>query len=164
MSEDQSEIQTQRNEPLSRRCLFTLLRTGTAVATTALFVGFHVAETEEAAKAASRMFSTPPAAPPPTQAGTVLARTTDIPVGSGRVFGSAQVVITQSALGQFQAFSSICTHQGCSVSKVEKGAIICPCHGSKFDATTGAVLAGPAPAPLASVSIRVNADGTITLA
>jgi Rieske Fe-S protein len=36
----------------------------------------------------------------------------------------------------------------------------CPCHGSQFDATTGAVLAGPAPAPLPKLTVTVS-DGSV---
>lgn len=38
----------------------------------------------------------------------------------------------------------------------------CPCHGSQFDARTGDVLAGPAPAPLAKVAVRVTGGNVVT--
>jgi len=41
----------------------------------------------------------------------------------------------------------VCTHAGCTVD-FQSGVIACPCHGSEFDANTGAVLRGPAATPL----------------
>jgi len=41
--------------------------------------------------------------------------------------------------------------------------IVCPCHGSRFSATDGSVVNGPATAPLAEFPVDV-ADGQITLA
>ncbi len=37
----------------------------------------------------------------------------------------------------------------------------CPCHGSVYDAFTGKVLSGPAPAPLASIAVKVVGDEVI---
>ncbi|MEW2633877.1 Rieske (2Fe-2S) protein [Streptomyces sp. NPDC048389] len=88
--------------------------------------------------------------------GTVLARTADIPAGGGKVVG--EVVITQPVAGEFKAFSSKCTHQGCAVKDVSNGTINCPCHNSQFDATDGSVKAGPATAPLPPTQITVEGD------
>ncbi|MEU6825901.1 Rieske (2Fe-2S) protein [Streptomyces atriruber] len=95
--------------------------------------------------------------------GRVLAGTSDIPVGGGKIFKDAEVVVTQPTKGQFKAFSSICTHKGCPVTGVEGGTINCPCHGSKFDITDGSVRGGPAPKPLPTARIVV-AGGSIKLA
>ncbi|MFD4373103.1 Rieske (2Fe-2S) protein [Streptomyces sp. NPDC058486] len=96
-------------------------------------------------------------------AGTPLASTSEIPVGGGTVFADRKVVVTQPTEGEFKAFSAICTHQGCTVNKVADGTIDCPCHGSKFAITDGAVKAGPAPRPLPAEEITVSGE-TITLA
>ncbi|MGX1883112.1 Rieske (2Fe-2S) protein [Streptomyces sp. NPDC055287] len=96
-------------------------------------------------------------------AGAVLAKTTDIPEGGGKVFADKGLVVTQPTAGQFKAFSSKCTHQGCAVKDVANGMINCPCHGSMFDATDGSVKGGPAKAPLPSAAIKVEGD-SITLA
>jgi thiosulfate dehydrogenase [quinone] large subunit len=61
--------------------------------------------------------------------------------------GSPDVVIRQSS-GELTALSAVCTHAGCRVG-YESGVLVCPCHGSQFNATTGAVLQGPAATPLA---------------
>ena len=87
----------------------------------------------------------------------------DIPVGGGKVFDAAKIVVTQPKAGEFKAFSAICTHKGCTVAKVENGSIDCPCHGSKYDMATGAVTAGPAPAPLPPKTATVRGDSvTVT--
>ncbi|MEV6651784.1 Rieske (2Fe-2S) protein [Streptomyces sp. NPDC051219] len=90
--------------------------------------------------------------------GTELAKTADIPEGGGKVFADQGVVVTQPTAGEFKAFSSKCTHQGCAVKDISDGTINCPCHGSKFDATDGSVKAGPATQALPAASIVVEGD------
>jgi Rieske Fe-S protein len=88
--------------------------------------------------------------------GSLLASLDDVPKGGGIVVGGAKVVLTRSASGDLHAFSAVCTHQGCLVDAVASGAIRCPCHGSTFDAGTGAVTSGPATRPLPGVGITVR--------
>jgi Rieske Fe-S protein len=94
--------------------------------------------------------------------GTLLGQTADIPVGGGMVFTDAKVVVTQPTKGVFRGFSAVCTHVGCLCNQVADGTIDCPCHGSKFAISTGAVVAGPAPSPLPTAPITVT-DGKILL-
>jgi Rieske Fe-S protein len=55
--------------------------------------------------------------------------------------------------------SAICTHQGCVVNP-DGQRLVCPCHGSQFNAMTGAVLQGPAASPLPKIPVKV-ADGKV---
>ena len=98
----------------------------------------------------------------PRPTGTVLGAASDIPVGGGAIYTAAKVVVTQPASGQYKAFSAVCTHVGCIVNQVANGTIDCPCHGSEFKITNGAVVTGPAPSPLPAKQIKVI-DGQIVL-
>lgn len=64
------------------------------------------------------------------------------------------VVVSQRSPGEIAAFSAICTHRGCTV-EAGGAQLPCPCHGSIFDAFTGAVIRGPATQPLAKVLVTV---------
>ncbi|MFI0240687.1 Rieske (2Fe-2S) protein [Streptomyces sp. NPDC016845] len=92
----------------------------------------------------------------PSAAPDELAKTSDIPVGGGKVFADEKVVVTQPTQGDFKAFSAVCTHQGCTVNAVSDGTIDCPCHGSKFKIADASVAGGPAPRPLPPQKITVT--------
>lgn len=92
------------------------------------------------------------------QDGDELASTSDIPVGGGTIFKDEKVVVTQPQQGEFKAFSAICTHQQCLVGSVSDGTINCPCHGSKFKITDGAVANPPATKPLPAKNIVVEGN------
>jgi Rieske Fe-S protein len=94
--------------------------------------------------------------------GAALGTTSEIPVGGGKVFTSAKVVVTQPAAGEFKAFSAVCTHLGCIVDRVADGTIDCPCHGSKYSINDAHVVAGPAPRPLPVQKIDVT-GGKVSL-
>jgi Rieske Fe-S protein len=101
-----------------------------------------------------------PGASPDTDAGgESLVSTADVPVGGGVIVGA--VVVTQPSDGEFKAFSSTCTHQGCRVSSVSAEAITCACHGSSFSVGDGSVLTGPATAPLPEVAVEVSGDQVV---
>jgi cytochrome b6-f complex iron-sulfur subunit len=61
----------------------------------------------------------------------------------------------------FRAASAVCTHLGCTVNLAGKG-FHCPCHGSVFD-QSGAVVSGPAPAPLAWFELTLSRDGRLVI-
>ena len=76
-----------------------------------------------------------------------LGAASQLPVGQGATYrdpgdGEPDIVVRQ-ANGTLVAHSAICTHAGCEVG-YQGGQIVCPCHGSVFDAKTGAVITGPA--------------------
>jgi Rieske Fe-S protein len=91
-------------------------------------------------------------------AGNVIAKTADVPVGSGVIVD--KVVVTQPTAGVFKGFSSTCTHAGCTLNKVADGTIDCPCHGSKFN-LDGTVAHGPAQKPLPAENITVQGDSIV---
>jgi Rieske Fe-S protein len=91
-------------------------------------------------------------------AADALARTSEIPVGGGKIFDTQVVVVTQPTAGEYKAFSAVCTHMGCIVNQISMGRIDCPCHGSEYSISDGAVLAGPAPRPLPAKQIKITGD------
>lgn len=62
--------------------------------------------------------------------------------------------------GAVYAFDNTCTHLQCSLAegRLEGSVVTCPCHGSKFDVTTGAVLRGPAQEPVRSYPVEFEND------
>ena len=84
-----------------------------------------------------------------------------VAVGGGVVVADPPVVVTQPSSGDVKAFTAICPHAGCLVSEVADNVIICPCHGSKFSAEDGSVIAGPASSGLAGAAYKVDGD-TVT--
>ena len=68
--------------------------------------------------------------------------------------------------GRLYAFSDTCTHLGCGLHEgkvVAHKQVQCPCHGARFDMTTGAALAGPTKLPsLKTASVNLQ-DGRLVL-
>ena len=110
-----------------------------------------------AAASAPAAASSPAAASGGSAAGALTA-TSAIPVGGGKIFPAQTTVVTQPSAGEFKVFSAVCTHMGCIVSQIADGRIDCPCHGSEYSITDGAVLAGPAPKPLPAKPFKVTGD------
>ena len=102
-------------------------------------------------------------AAPSTSAGQLI-ESSKVPVGGGlKVESSAGVLmIVQPTKGNFAAYSAICTHAGCEVTRATAQAIICTCHDSEFSTDTGARLAGPASRPLRKFEV-VERNGMLFL-
>ena len=87
-----------------------------------------------------------------------IAAESDVAPGSAVTFKDAgsPAVLVHLDSGDFVAYSAVCTHQGCTVA-YKNGQLACPCHGSVFDPADGAaVIAGPAPKPLAEIPVKVQ--------
>ncbi|MFE6842702.1 Rieske (2Fe-2S) protein [Streptomyces sp. NPDC057686] len=85
-----------------------------------------------------------------------LGAASEVPVGGSKLFRNEKLVVSCPAEGQYKAFSAQCTHAGCVLDKIVEGEGNCPCHGSRFDVTTGKVLRGPAADPLPAVPVRAE--------
>lgn len=55
-----------------------------------------------------------------------------------------------------RAFNAKCTHLGCKLSRIEGEEVVCPCHGSRFNAE-GRPVKGPAADELKELSVRKDA-------
>jgi len=67
--------------------------------------------------------------------------TVPLAAGNGIRFYDRAIVISDEE--RFAVFSSTCPHLGCRINRAEGNEIVCPCHGSRFNAR-GEVLHGPA--------------------
>ena len=145
--------------PISRQKV--LLGAGLGLVTVVLAACSTYGKKPEAASESSATTAAP-AAPSasggPAPAAKAIAKTADVPVGSGVIVG--EVVVTQPSAGVFKGFSAKCTHKGCTVDKVADGTIDCPCHGSKFN-LDGTVAKGPAQEPLATENVTVQGDSIV---
>jgi len=131
---------------------------GFALAVGGGVAGFLVARQSDAAKTKSVTAAANGYGPTSSSTKSVLTTVAKVPAGGGVILGSAGVVVTKDTSGAIHAFSATCTHQGCRVASVSGGTINCPCHGSRFNATTGAVVQGPATRPLPAVAVTVQGD------
>jgi thiosulfate dehydrogenase (quinone) large subunit len=94
-----------------------------------------------------------------------------LPAASVAVGGSATfndpktgdpAVVVQPAAGTFAAFDAICPHEGCTVAyNAPAGLFICPCHGSRFNGETGALVQGPATRGLTPITIAEGPNGDL---
>lgn len=119
--------------------------------------------------------SAPPSSPAASQAGpaagghpagTAIGPAKDVPVGGAAQFSDPRTgdpsIVIQAKAGKFVAFDAVCPHAGCTVGYDQSaGVIVCPCHGSQFNAATGAVETGPAPTGLTPITIAEGGNGQL---
>ncbi|OBI44344.1 (2Fe-2S)-binding protein [Mycobacterium kyorinense] len=74
------------------------------------------------------------------------------------------LVVCRTGNGEVSAFGEFCPHLAAPMADgwVDRGRIVCPWHGSRFDVDSGEVLRGPAAAPLPRYQARIS-DGMIEL-
>lgn len=83
----------------------------------------------------------------------------DFPDGQGKVVavGDKPVIVVNAGRGELKAYSAICTHLGCITEwDASRRFILCPCHDGRFNPVNGAVISGPAPAPLPQLDLTVE--------
>lgn len=114
---------------------------------------------DDASPAATEPASAAPETSPAQTGGEVTA-VSDVPLDGGVIVdsGETKMVVTQPTAGEYVGLSAVCPHQGCLVNQIENQAIICPCHGSQFSITDGAVIQGPATTGLESIPVKVSGD------
>jgi nitrite reductase/ring-hydroxylating ferredoxin subunit len=88
----------------------------------------------------------------------------DVLAGAMRVFDVAGTKVNVVSVGgHLHAFDDTCTHRACSLAtgKLDGTTVKCPCHGSQFDVTSGAVLRGPAHHPVRSRLVQVEGENLL---
>jgi len=98
------------------------------------------------------------------QANAQLAKLDDIEVGqsvAAKLPDGRSAIVSRPTSDTAVAFSARCTHMGCTVAPAGSE-LHCPCHGSKYNALTGAVIQGPASQPLAKLAVRVANGEVVT--
>ncbi|UFR05148.1 Rieske 2Fe-2S domain-containing protein [Streptomyces sp. Go40/10] len=89
-----------------------------------------------------------------------LGAETEVAKGAAKLYRDHNVVVSRGEDGELKAYSTVCTHAGCPINKLQGTTLICPCHGSEFDAVTGKVVQAPATVPLTELSVKA-ANGRI---
>jgi 3-phenylpropionate/trans-cinnamate dioxygenase ferredoxin subunit len=66
--------------------------------------------------------------------------------------------------GTLYAFDDSCPHRQCSLADgaLQGTVVTCPCHGSRFDVTSGERLQGPAARPVRTYAVQVE-KGTLKI-
>jgi Rieske Fe-S protein len=98
-----------------------------------------------------------------TTPGTVVTALSAVGVGGAAsvTIGGQPAIVARPTDTDAVAFSAICTHQGCTVAP-SGSRLNCPCHGSVFNALTGAVEHGPAQSPLPPIPVKVENGNVVT--
>jgi nitrite reductase/ring-hydroxylating ferredoxin subunit/uncharacterized membrane protein len=78
--------------------------------------------------------------------------------------GGVGLVLCRTGNGDIAAFGEFCPHLAAPMTDgwVDRGRLVCPWHGSRFDLCSGEVLRGPSAAPLPRYQTRIS-DGMIEL-
>ncbi len=182
LAEQAAAAPSSASDGLSRRVLVStgIVAAGTAIlAGTAAVIGRAAGGTTTASGGGSSTTSTTATTSGPSTTGgggstttttatkgTAIGPSSQVPVGGSASFtlpssGDPGLVI-QPTSDTFVAFDAVCPHAGCTVSyQASAQNITCPCHGSLFDAKTGAVLQGPATSGLVKVKVIKGANGDL---
>ena len=101
-----------------------------------------------------------------TPPGKKVGPASEVAVGGAATFNDPKTgdpaVVVQPSAGTFVAFDAVCPHEGCTVAYVAPDKLfICPCHGSRFNGETGALVKGPATRGLTPITIAEGPDGDL---
>lgn len=134
--------------------------------------GAKVVASTPSAKPSASATPTKSATPAPTEsvgALTFVAKSSNIAEGDVKIIDvkpanqtTFPVSVTR-AKGVVIVVSAICTHEGCQIEG-KGGGLACPCHGSRFNALTGAVTGGPAESALRKYTASEDAGSIFILA
>jgi thiosulfate dehydrogenase [quinone] large subunit len=99
-------------------------------------------------------------------AGTRIGLASQVPVGGAATFTDPKSgdpgLVLQLTKDQFVAYDAVCPHAGCTVGYASGAKlIVCPCHGSEFDPSTGSVVSPPSPRGLTPIHVSVTSDGQL---
>jgi Rieske Fe-S protein len=97
-----------------------------------------------------------------------IARLGEIPVGTVKSFSfptpNDPCLLIRRAPDEYVAFEQKCPHLACAVIySAERDRLECPCHEGYFSATTGAVLQGPPPRPLARIRLERHGEELVAV-
>jgi len=122
--------------------------------------------TRSTGRSATTTSTTPRDAGGTTPPGSAIGPATEVPLGSWAAFtdptsGDPSLVIHLSD-GRFVAYDAVCPHAGCTVGySPSERLIVCPCHGSEFDPSSGAVVQGPATRGLRRFQVTEGTNGQL---
>lgn len=100
--------------------------------------------------------------------GTLLGAAAQVKEGAPATFtiassGDPGIVIREKN-NEFVAYDTVCPHMGCTVGySASADLLVCPCHGSEFTVSTGAVVRGPSPRGLTKLDVVEEPDGNLYL-
>jgi len=106
--------------------------------------------------------TTPKTTPP----GSKIGPATGVPVAGSAAFQDPATgdpaIVVQPKAGSFLGFDAVCPHAGCTVGYDQRRVrFVCPCHGSEFNGSTGAVEVGPATRGLRRITVAEGSDGQL---
>jgi thiosulfate dehydrogenase [quinone] large subunit len=140
---------------------------GGAVADTGKMIGGAIAPKNTTHELSGSSGTTGTTTPGATSSGTLLGSAKSVPSGQSATFtvpssGDPGIVIHTNST--FFAYDAVCPHAGCTVGWApQNNLIVCPCHGSEFNVTTGDVVDGPAPHGLVKLKVVEESNGNLYL-
>jgi len=109
-------------------------------------------------------FMMPPEIAVPAIDEVVAGRVEDFLPNTGRIFkfGNRPGLLVLTEVGEWRAFSAVCTHLNCTVQyQQDTHQIWCACHNGFFD-LNGRVAGGPPPRPLDQFIVNIR-DGEVVV-